>query len=481
MRRDFFAAASAALPFPRTPATPRRLPRTRFGVVDELSCYYDTPAEPCTVHLEVRLLGPVDERALRIAVDAALAAHPRAMARRAAAGWWRPRHRWEQPLRPDVDAVAVTRWANDEELGQERARFLGSAPPLDSSPAVRVLLAMGPGEDHVILSAHHAALDGVSCLDLLRSISWHYGPGVPASAAQAVAELAEPNPAMPVPTAVARARPGPAGPASAAPTPAAAGRRLLGVLPRPAARITPVHDQEDDQRDGRPGYGFRLLVLPVPAVRLGGQEPHPTVNDLLITALAVAIARWNADHGRPDSRIRITMPINARLPDQRGAAGNLSRLATVTASPAAGGQGIRPLLADVSAQTRWAKDHAGPQVDPVSRALAVAPFPSAGKALLLRLALRTAGPLLCDTSLVSNLGNIADPPWFGQHAVTGMWFSTFVQMPRGLSVGAVTIGGQLHLCLRYRRALFSAAAADEFAAGYAAAVSDVTGDASGGA
>jgi len=476
MRRAFLATASAALPFPGTAAAPRQLPRSRFGVVDELSCYYDTPAEPCTVHLEVRLLGPVDERALRLAVEAALAAHPRAMARRAATGWWRPRHHWEQPVQLDVDPVAVTRWAHDEELGQERARFLGLAPPLNSSPPVRVLLAMGPGEDHVILKAHHAALDGMSCLDLLSSIAQHYLPGVPASAVQPTAELRQPDPATPVPTAPALASPGPAAPAR----PARA-QGLSGLVPRPAARITPDHLEEGDQPEGRAGYGFRLLVLPVPAIPRGRVEPHPTVNDLLIAALAVAIAHWNAGHGRPERRIRITMPINARLPDQRGAAGNLSRLAAVTTTPPAGDQETGPLLADVSAQTRWAKDHPGPQVDLVSRVLAVAPCPSAVKARLLRLALHTAGPLLCDTSLVSNLGNVADPPWFGQHAVTGMWFSTFVQMPRGLSVGAVTIGGQLHVCLRYRRALFSEPAADKFAAAYATALSDVTRDAAGGA
>jgi hypothetical protein len=47
-------------------------------------------------------------------------------------------------------------------------------------------------------------------------------------------------------------------------------------------------------------------------------------------------------------------------------------------------------------------------------------------------------------------------------------------MPRGLSVGAITLGGKLHLCLRYRHALFSEPAAARFADAYAAALSDIT-------
>ena len=41
-------------------------------------------------------------------------------------------------------------------------------------------------------------------------------------------------------------------------------------------------------------------------------------------------------------------------------------------------------------------------------------------------------------------------------------------MPRGLSLGVVTVGGQLRLTFRYRRALFRDSAAESFAARYRA-------------
>lgn len=416
-----------------------------FGIADELSCYYDAPAEPCNVHIEVRVPGHLDAQALRDATAAALAAQPRALARRAARAWWQ-RYAWEAAERPDCDPVATAAWAGEQELARLRAGFLAAAPPLRSAPPLRILLAAGPGEDRVILNAHHAALDGLSSLDLLRAVARHYPGAAPG---------------------------GPQGPAGNAPAvPALAGLRSPRVRPGRAARI--AADRPPGRAAGLPGYGFLLLPgQPVPA----GREHGGTVNDLLIAGLIAAIGRWNAEHGRPPRPIRITMPVNARPPGQADAAGNLSRLAAVSVPAPAGGCGpgdLGVLVADVAAQTRAAKERAGPQVDPVSRALAAAWCPPAVKRGALRLALRTAGPLLCDTSLVSNLGVVAAVPRFGSAAVTGMWFSTSAHMPRGLSVGAVTVGGRLHLCLRYRRALFSEPSAARFAGLYATALADLT-------
>jgi hypothetical protein len=40
----------------------------RFGVVDELNCYFDAPAEPNNVHVELWLPGHLDPGRLRDAV-----------------------------------------------------------------------------------------------------------------------------------------------------------------------------------------------------------------------------------------------------------------------------------------------------------------------------------------------------------------------------------------------------------------------------
>jgi hypothetical protein len=103
-------------------------------------------------------------------------------------------------------------------------------------------------------------------------------------------------------------------------------------------------------------------------------------------------------------------------------------------------------------------------------AAARAPLPTPVKRRAIRLAVRTVGRLRCDTSLLSNLGNVAEPPRFGSLVPERMWFSTTAHMPRGLSVGAITAGGRLQVCFRYRHALFDSAAARDFVALYAAAL-----------
>ena len=204
-----------------------------------------------------------------------------------------------------------------------------------------------------------------------------------------------------------------------------------------------------------------------------------SVNDLLITAMMITISRWNDCAGRSAGRIRITMPVGDRiLQSADGAWGNGSRLTAVTARAPAGAA-VSDLLAEVARQTRYAKEHPGPQVDLASRALAAAPVPVSAKRQLLAAALRVAGPVFCDTSLVSNLG-IVEPLWFGPLPVTEIWFSTSAHMPRGLSLGAATVGGRLGLAFRYRHALLADAAAAEFARLYLGVLSSFADQESSG-
>ncbi len=441
---------------PRRAARPA--PLLAFGVVDEVCCYFDSAAEPNNVHLEAWLPGHVDAARLRAAVAAVLDAQPRARVRRAAGGSWRRGYAWEFPARHDCDPVSVTSWRAEAELDSARAGFMAIAPPLDRSPPFRLLLASGPGQDSLIINAHHAAFDGRSCLLLLRLIADQYsGTGT---------------------------RPPPAGPAAADigfPPEPRAGRPGGSAVPahrswrsaRPVARIAPQRD-----RARAPGYGYRLSGWTnVPAAPRRADGPHLTVNDLLVAALIETIGQWNT--ARPGRRsagrcIRISMPVDARAPGHDGELGNQSRLHTVSvpASRAAAG---RDLIAAVADQTRRGKLQPGPQLRPALAAAARAPVPAVVKRRLLRLGVRSLGWLVSDTSLVSNLGNITGPPRFGPLSPSRMWFSTSAHMPRGLSVGAITVGGRLQLCFRYRRALLDDAAAGQFAAAYAAALSSLAG------
>ena len=426
---------------------------TRFAVADELTCYYDRPAEPANVHVEARVSGALDESLVRAAVAAVLAAEPGLRARRAATGSWRRSYFWEYPTVVDVDPVQVLSYADEAELTGHRSAFLSQSPPLRSSPPLRFLLATGPAGDALILNAHHACFDGLSALRLLRCIANEYCVADQYSAAGEGTEILAP------PAAVVR-------PADLAD----------GQVPPPRARpgrITRVAGETDSR--GAPGYGTVQVAWDgLGAVTGYLRSAGSSVNDLLVAALIVTIGEWNASHAARSGLVQITMPVGE--PAQASAGGewaNRSRLTRVTARPALGDT-VTDLLSGVAAQTRYAKAHAGGQVDVMSSALTFAPVPVGIKRWSLRGALRVAGAICCDTSLISNLGSIRTIR-FGTAGDAHVWFSTSAHMPRGLSVGAVTTDGRLRLTFRYRRALFSPSAAAAFAARYLRALGEVPG------
>lgn len=418
--------------------------RVPFTPVDELACWLDGPSEPNNVHLEAVVEGHLDPARLHAAVLDALDAHPLARARRLAPRPWHWRAIWEIADHPDVSPVEEVRWTTATDLARQRHRLLADAPPLGLAPPLRVRHAAGPDSDVILLSAHHALLDGLSCLRLLRSIACRYA---------------------------GRPDPAPTNPLAVREPPLVGGERLhapKGRL-RPAARIAA------DRAHPLPGYGFERLTLPcLPRTGHGTGAPVGTVNDIMIVALAAAIAAWNAAHGADTGDLRITMPINARPPGPEGEPlGNLSRLASIGIDHDAR-HSPRRLLSSVAAQTAQAKHAAGPQLDPLTRALALPWCPTAMRARLVRLAHRIGAHRFSDTSLVSNLGAVREPLDFGPGAPVGkLWFSTPAPMPRGLSLGAITLRNELHLCFRYRRALFDEAAAVWFVEMFRRAVATI--------
>jgi NRPS condensation-like uncharacterized protein len=431
--------------------------------VDELNCYYDSPAEPNNVQLEAWLPGRLDPERLRAAVAAVLADVPAARARRAAGTRWRVGYAWEVPPGADTDPVSVTGWRTEAELDAARTRFLAAAPELDRSPPFLLLLAQGPNWDSLVLNAHHAAFDGRSCVRLLRLIAARYGGGQPREALAPEPELD----GVTWPRSV---------PPASEPRAARGSRPSAPRLPGwSTARIAPRHAGGRGAR-GEPGYGLSLLKWPgIPAAPQPRGESRVTVNDLLIAALIETIARWNTGRRRRPGRIEISMPVDTRPPGHGDELGNLSRLCTIAVDPSR----VADLTVAVAGRTRQAKSAPGPLVGPVQAAVARTRLPVAVKRALLRLALRSVGTIRCDTSLLSNLGNVTEPPAFGPLTPTRMWFSTSAHMPRGLSVGAVTVGGRLNLCFRYRNALLDAASGRDFAAGYAAALSALAGRGTG--
>jgi NRPS condensation-like uncharacterized protein len=432
----------------------------RLTAPDELTCYYDRPAEPANIHLEARIGARLDEAAIRAAVLAVLKSEPRLLARRAQATWLQRRYSWEVAPAPNIDPVWAVRYADPADLDRQRDSFLSRSPSLDMSPPVLFLLASGPDGDYLILNAHHARFDGLSCLRLARLVAAEYRTrtGSPAGHGQA-------GP----PQAAAAAAAEHAAPVTGATRPAPGGRGAS----RRAAAITRVAAGPGGVRS-LPGYGAHLLTWDGLAATDVLRTATASVNDLLIAALMVTISDWNQIRGLRSGQIRITMPVGETIQaSENGTWANCSRLTTVSARVLASAQPA-DLLAEVARQTWHAKRTATPQVDLASRALVAMPVPVAVKRIMLRIALRAVGPLFCDTSLVSNLG-VVDDLAFGAGPAAEVWFSTSAHWPRGLSLGVVTALGKLRLTFRYRRALLSQSDAAYFASRYLKALDQFTG------
>ena len=400
-----------------------------FSIVDELNCYLDSAAEPNNVHLEVWLPGQLSPDGLRAAVTAALAGSPQARARRAAGAWWRSRYAWECPPEADVDPVSVVGWQDQAELDAARAQLPRGHPAAGPLAAVPPAAGPGTGVGQPDPECPSRRVRRALVPALLSLIAEHYGRPAAAAARRGSRQRRPP-------AALRRAGRDPAGRGRcrdrrACPRPrlprAGPARRAAIARRLPLQRTARIAPRMPWPAAPPPARSWRQ---PAPVAGRAGRatEPGVTVNDLLIAALIQAVAGWNTARRRWSGRVRITMPVDTRPSGQGDELGNLARLCTVTVDPHRRGD----LTAAVAEQTRLAKYQHGPAVGPVPAAVARARLPAPVKRWLLRLVTRSLGRVGCDTSLLSNLGNVADPPRFGPLSPTRLWFSTSAHMPRGL-------------------------------------------------
>jgi NRPS condensation-like uncharacterized protein len=438
-----------------------------FAPIEELDCYLETAAEPSLVQLETHVQGHLDPAALASALAEALAADPAARRHLVANSRWRRRLRWAAPVPGGRAGAALTviSWETPEDLAALRDRLSAWPIPLRDG-AVRLILGAGPERDVVTLQTHHAAFDGISSVTLLTAICAAYRRHARVAAGSRPDAGSGPPPVIPPARSTEPTRPA-----------RSSGRERPLVLRVPGA-VTRIAPQ--GMRPGRPGYGFvrRRVVVPRP-VR-NGPGPFPTVNDLLVTALILAVDGWNAAHGQRSGLIRIGVPVNDRDPRHRWAGqGNQTRLIRVTARPGERADAAA-LLSRVAAQTRAARQQPRPGLDGASRLLATGWAPTGVKRGAARLVQRLATPVGTDTSVISNLGIVPDPPSFSGNGQEPLWFSGPARMPRGLGIGAATVDSRLYLCVHYRHALLDQDAAERFTALYCRALDELAALPQGG-
>ncbi len=412
-------------------------------VLDELYLHLDGEQEPFSVHMEIRVEGRIDAERLRAAVRKAALRHPIARARLADTRATDVRYRWEI-----VDELASVDLEEIEcdipaDLTNARERLLSRIPDLDRPGPFSLLLAHDRRGDVLVMNLHHGAGDGLSAVRLMASIARAYSgeeDPVPDLDALHVRDVS---------TGSFRER-------------ITRGRTALEYLPRwvaSPARIAPQGHSD------RPGYGFELLsfqpeeVEQLLALRTGGA----TVNDVLLAGLAVAVHRWNEQHGASSGPVYLMMPVNLRPPEWRfDVLGNFA--AYVSVHLASDDQKtLAAAIQATAANTRRIKDNgiAKYVIDFLS-------LPSAlptGLKRRMQMLIPLTGNAVVDTAVLSNLGRLPPAPHLGDAgAVQEVWFSPPGRMPLGASLGVATLDGRLFLTLRYRHALFDANAAADFLA-----------------
>lgn len=415
--------------------------RVPFTSIDEAVHLLDTPAEPWSIQLEVRVAGALDPDRLRAAIPGALAHHPMSRAKLLPARRTDRRWTWAITGAPDLDPLKVVDCADDAELAEVRSALHSLSVPLVESPPLRLRLARHPLGDVVMVNANHAAFDGFGTLAVLRSIARAY--------------IDETEPARDIDLPRARDVEGLTG--------------ADGALDR-LRRLRALADKARDLADpparvaarggtDRPGYGIHQLSVPVPH-----KPGDVTINDLLLAALNLAIAGWNTEQGTTCRRIGVLMPVNLRPPEWKSeVVTNFVSETRVSTTPADRRTSVSTLQA-VAAQTRRIKEGGGAALMEVLNRTAHLPL---WLKQPLSPLLWMTGNRLVDTAVLSNLGSVddGDLPHFGAGAgdVVGMWFSAPARMPCGLSLGAVSAAGALHLAFRYRYPLWGPAAAEAFA------------------
>jgi NRPS condensation-like uncharacterized protein len=420
---------------------------TPLNVLDELYLHLDRDDEPWSVHVEIRVDGPVERARLAAAVRFAAGRHPIARAQLADSRATDLRYEWLiADQLADLDLREIT-CRDAQGLDRAREQLLNRAPALDQPGPFSLLLAHTHDGDVIVLNLHHAAGDGMSALRLLGSIARAYAR--------------EDDPLPPIDPLEVRN-------VGALTTPGSIkgrldrGRAGLDYLARGVSTPTRIAPQGARERAG---YGFRFLTFqPAEVDRLFAlRQQEATINDVLLGGLAITVNRWNEHHGTPNGTIYLMMPINLRPAAWRQEiVGNFASYVSVRVD-ATDQATLESAIQAAAASTRRIKDGgvAGLIID-----LFGAPtlLPTGLKRRMQAL-LPLTGNVLVDTAVISNLGRIDSVPHLGDAGtVRELWFSPPGRMPLGASLGAATLDGRLFLTLRHRNALFDGRAADEFLA-----------------
>ena len=400
----------------------------------------DPTAGAWSVHLEARVAASLDEARLRAALMKVLG---------------------RRGLKRDPLEVIVC--DDDVALDEARSRLHGTVVPVTQFPPLHVYLARHPRGDVLMFNLNHAASDGFGALRVLRRIARAYAADPDAETPLDFVAVQD----LPV-------RPAPA----RVPV-------LLRYYKRAIERLRDLRDQPAqlaaDGPSDRPGVGFHLVSLSAQETRQVVDVEHTRAStNVLTAALHVATADWNEQHDVSGRRIGVLVQADLR-PVQwpQDTLGNFSvtaRMSTTRRDRASPRRTLRAITGQIARNKRTRTGTA-----------LIASLESTGLlALWAKQSIVVLQPLTgnnkVDTSVLCNVGSLDTVPSFGRDVgeVEDLWLSTPARAPLSLCLGAVTVGGRLHLTFRYPHRLFSPDAARRFADSYLEHVRSVAADTADG-
>ncbi len=404
-----------------------------FNGVDSLMRGLDEPNRPQTIELEVALVERLEEQRLRDAVTTAASRHPFARVRQVRSKIFDLDYIWEIDDALRTDPVKVCVCTAPGEVDVTRDAFFSKRIELDAAAPFRVLLIHEEAGDRVMLSANHTAFDGIGSIRLLQSISRAYA--------------GQEDPLSPVDPIAARDILEHQVPRSS---------RRGAAINAPSLKL-PVRPTRLASARSRPAAGFGILHFELEPAQAAPPD-YATINDVLVAALHCTIENWNRSHGVASGRVTTMMPVNQRPKAWRSdVVANLVLPGQVQSTPAERAQ-PQSLLAAVAAQTNQIKTEG---VASATGVRGTARLPVMVRGLLPHL-VDAVADWTADTAVLTNLGRVEDPPWFGGKG-RGLWFGAPPRAPVNLTVGAATAGDRLGMSLRWCKPALSRVDARTFA------------------
>lgn len=410
-------------------------PRFPLNIYDELLFHFDEPSSPLVQQMEVRLAPQLNPELLQAAILSAAQAHPIMQASMAPYSANDSQFFWQYAEPLQEAPLQVKTATNDDEVAALRDDFYSGAISLIEAPPFRCLLVQVDNDESILmLKASSVASDSVGLKLFLHTILNAYNtPHAPELNHNFLAirnqhqQLREKSDGF---KAIAKLL------------------EALSATLKPASRIAATGPE------GATGLGIAPIVFSAAQTKALQLETATGANlsSQVLTALHLAVEKWNQGHQQKTGAISFLHPMNIRQePWQDSIASNLSMWVNIN-SLAKDRQDAAELKALMEKQTEQLLD-AGVLHLLVDLAQEMRRLPAWMRQIVPGL-LPLTGGRLAGTGVVGTLDPL--PKLHTDHVTAKEWFfSPPCKMPAGVSLGAMVYDHRLHLALRYHQQQFT--------------------------